>query len=328
MKTALITGIAGQDGYHLSRLLIDKNYKVSGIVRNLLSQKVLDFKSAFPEVNLYELPTLTGAGFTQVFSEFFPEEIYNLAAISSVATSFENPINAVTTNGLGAVQLFESIRLLNAQKDVRFYQAGSSEMFGIPSESPQDEKTSFNPISPYGASKVLAHQIAVQYRSNFGFHISNGILYNHESILREESYVSRKITSSVTQIKLGNIKKFKLGNITSKRDWGYAGDYVRAMWMMLQAPQGNDYVVSTGISRSVRDFLTAALNVAGLTDEVEKYIDLDKSLARPADPNLLVGNSNKIREELGWKPSVTFEEMVEIMMENEMKIAMEENSNN
>ena len=328
MKTALITGIAGQDGYHLSRLLIDKNYKVSGIVRNLLSQKVLDFKSAFPEVNLYELPTLTGAGFTQVFSEFFPEEIYNLAAISSVATSFENPINAVTTNGLGAVQLFESIRLLNAQKDVRFYQAGSSEMFGIPSESPQDEKTSFNPISPYGASKVLAHQIAVQYRSNFGFHISNGILYNHESILREESYVSRKITSSVTQIKLGNIKKFKLGNITSKRDWGYAGDYVRAMWMMLQAPQGNDYIVSTGISRSVRDFLTAALNVAGLTDEVEKYIDLDKSLARPADPNLLVGNSNKIREELGWKPSVTFEEMVEIMMENEMKIAMEVNSNN
>jgi GDPmannose 4,6-dehydratase len=328
MKTALITGIAGQDGYHLSRLLIDKNYKVSGIVRNLLSQKVLDFKSAFPEVNLYELPTLTSAGFTQVFSAFSPQEIYNLAAISSVATSFENPINAVTTNGLGAVQLFESIRLLNAQKDVRFYQAGSSEMFGIPSESPQDEKTSFNPISPYGASKVLAHQIAVQYRSNFGFHISNGILYNHESILREESYVSRKITSSVTQIKLGNIKKFKLGNITSKRDWGYAGDYVRAMWMMLQAPQGNDYVVSTGISRSVRDFLTAALNVAGLTDEVEKYIDLDKSLARPADPNLLVGNSNKIREELGWKPSVTFEEMVEIMMENEMKIAMEVNSNN
>ena len=328
MKTALITGIAGQDGYHLSRLLIDKNYKVSGIVRNLLSQKVLDFKSAFPEVNLYELPTLTSAGFTQVLSAFSPQEIYNLAAISSVATSFENPINAVTTNGLGAVQLFESIRLLNAQKDVRFYQAGSSEMFGIPSESPQDEKTSFNPISPYGASKVLAHQIAVQYRSNFGFHISNGILYNHESILREESYVSRKITSSVTQIKLGNIKKFKLGNITSKRDWGYAGDYVRAMWMMLQAPQGNDYVVSTGISRSVRDFLTAALNVAGLTDEVEKYIDLDKSLARPADPNLLVGNSNKIREELGWKPSVTFEEMVEIMMENEMKIAMEVNSNN
>ena len=328
MKTALITGIAGQDGYHLSRFLIDKNYKVSGIVRNLLSQKVLDFKSAFPEVNLYELPTLTGAGFTQVFSEFFPEEIYNLAAISSVATSFENPINAVTTNGLGAVQLFESIRLLNAQKDVRFYQAGSSEMFGIPSESPQDEKTSFNPISPYGASKVLAHQIAVQYRSNFGFHISNGILYNHESILREVSYVSRKITSSVTQIKLGNIKKFKLGNITSKRDWGYAGDYVRAMWMMLQAPQGNDYIVSTGISRSVRDFLTAALNVAGLTDEVEKYIDLDKSLARPADPNLLVGNSNKIRKELGWKPSVTFEEMVEIMMENEMKIAMKANSSN
>ena len=317
MKTALITGIAGQDGYHLSRLLIDKNYKVSGVVRSLLSQKVLNFKSAFPEVDLYELPTLTSAGFTQVLSAFSPQEIYNLAAISSVATSFENPINAVTTNGLGAVQLFESIRLLNAQKDVRFYQAGSSEMFGIPSESPQDEKTSFNPISPYGASKVLAHQIAVQYRSNFGFHISNGILYNHESILREESYVSRKITSSVTQIKLGNIKKFKLGNITSKRDWGYAGDYVRAMWMMLQAPQGNDYIVSTGISRSVRDFLTAALNVAGLTDEVEKYIDLDKSLARPADPNLLVGNSNKIREELGWKPSVTFEEMVEIMMENE-----------
>ena len=328
MKTALITGIAGQDGYHLTRLLIDKNYKVSGIVRSLLSQKVLSFKSAFPEVDLYELPTLTSAGFTQVFSNFLPQEIYNLAAISSVATSFGNPINAVTTNGLGAIQLFESIRLLNAQNDVRFYQAGSSEIFGIPSESPQNEKTLFNPISPYGASKVLAHQIAVQYRSNFGFHISNGILYNHESILREESYVSRKITSSVTQIKLGNIKKFKLGNITSKRDWGYAGDYVRAMWMMLQAPQGNDYVVSTGISRSVRDFLTAALNVAGLTDEVEKYIDLDKSLARPADPNLLVGNSNKIRKELGWKPSVTFEEMVEIMMENEMKIAMKANSSN
>lgn len=328
MKTALITGIAGQDGYHLSRLLIDKNYKVSGVVRNLLSQKVLDFKSAFPEVNLYELPNLTCAGFTQVFSEFSPQEIYNLAAISSVATSFENPINAVTTNGLGAIELFESIRLLNAQKDVRFYQAGSSEMFGIPSESPQDEKTSFNPISPYGASKVLAHQIAVQYRSNFGFHISNGILYNHESILREESYVSRKITSSVTQIKLGNIKRFKLGSITSKRDWGYAGDYVRAMWMMLQAPQGNDYIVSTGISRSVKDFLSAALTVAGLTDEVEKYIDLDKNLTRPADPNLLVGNSNKIREELGWKPSVTFEEMVEIMMENEMKIAMKANSSN
>jgi GDPmannose 4,6-dehydratase len=174
----------------------------------------------------------------------------------------------------------------------------------------------------------LAHQIAIQYRSNFGFHISNGILYNHESILRDESYVSRKITSRVTQIKLGNIQRFKLGNITSKRDWGYAGDYVRAMWMMLQAPHGNDYIVSTGISRSVRDFLAAALNVAGLTDEVEKYIDLDKNLTRPADPNLLVGNSNKIREELGWKPSVTFEEMVEIMMENEMKIAMEANSNN
>jgi GDPmannose 4,6-dehydratase len=201
-------------------------------------------------------------------------------------------------------------------------------MFGISSESPQNEKTSFNPISPYGASKVLAHQIAIQYRSNFGFHISNGILYNHESILRDESYVSRKITSSVTQIKLGNIQRFKLGNITSKRDWGYAGDYVRAMWMMLQAPLGSDYIVSTGVSRSVREFLAVALDVAGLTDEFEKYIDLDKSLARPADPNLLVGNSNKIREELGWKPSVTFEEMVEIMMENEMKIAMKANSSN
>jgi GDPmannose 4,6-dehydratase len=235
-----------------------------------------------------------------------------------VSDSFENPISAAYESGIFAVELFEACRLSDIKESVRIYQAGSSEMFGSPSQSPQTESTPFHPNSPYGGAKAFAHNMAVQYRENYKLPISNGILYNHEGPYRSSNFVSKKITSSVAEIKRGHIKKFSLGNIEGRRDWGYAGDYVKAMHAMLLADNPDDFIISTGKSYSVRDFLKATLEIAGLNGEIEDYVEIDPALQRPADSTSLVGDNSKAKSILGWTPETSFENLVELMFQYEM----------
>ncbi len=325
MKSALITGISGQDGTLLTDFLLEKNYKVSGIVRDMESLKSSNFRRRFPEVHLSEF---SERSLEEIINEESPSEIYNLAAASSVAMSFEKPLESSLINGFGALSIFETIKKLDARRDIRVYQAGSSEMFGTQKLFPQSESSSFYPSSPYGAAKVFAHQCAVQYRQNFGLYIANGILFNHESEFRDTSFVSRKITSNIAKIKSGSKEKFSLGNLASRRDWGYAGDYVRAMWKMLQMDEPDDFVIATGVTRSVEEFLIAALQVAGLNLNFESYIEVDSKLSRPADPYTLVGDARKAREILDWTPVVSFESMIEIMVENDLRIQRDEGFTN
>lgn len=320
MKNALITGISGQDGMLLTDFLIKKNYKVSGIVRDLKSTKSISFMRRFPDVHIIES---SDTSLEESINQNSPCEIYNLAAISSVATSFERPFETSLINGLGALSLFETIRNLGAQKNIRVYQAGSSEMFGAEKDSPQSESSSFHPSSPYGTAKVFAYQSAVQYRQNYGLFIANGILFNHESEFRDLNFVTRKITSNIARIKLGGKERFTLGNLTSRRDWGYAGDYVRAMWAMLQVSEPDDFVIATGVTRSVEEFLLTALQTVGLDQRIEKYVLIDTKLNRPADPYTLVGDSRKAQQILDWKPEMSFESMIRVMVENDLQIQSE-----
>jgi GDPmannose 4,6-dehydratase len=325
MKSALITGISGQDGTLLTDFLVKKNYKVSGIVRDLNSTKSISFMKRFPDVHIIEF---SDTSLVESINQNSPCEIYNLAATSSVATSFEKPFETSLINGLGALSLFETIRKLGAQKSIRVYQAGSSEMFGAQKDSPQSESSSFHPSSPYGTAKVFAHQSAVQYRQNYGLYIANGILFNHESEFRDLDFVTRKITSNIARIKLGSKERFTLGNLASRRDWGYAGDYVRAMWKMLQVGEPDDYVIATGVTRSVEEFLLTALRIVGLDQSIERYVLIDTKLSRPADPYTLVGNSQKAQQILDWKPEVSFESMIALMVENDLQIQTESGFSN
>jgi len=318
VKTALITGITGQDSFHLTELLLRKEYKIYGLLNGITSPRVIEFSKKFPDVvliegNLSDSPTLIKA-----IDISKPNEIYNLGAISFVGYSFKEPEQTANVTGLGPLRLLEAMRKLGLEKDIKFYQASSSEMFGKVLHAPQTELTSFSPRSPYGAAKAYAHQICVNYRESYGMHISCGILFNHEGEYRREEYVTRKITKGVADIVNKRIKKISLGNLESKRDWGYAGDYVEAMWLMLQQQNPDDYVIATGVTHSVREFLELAILHAGLKGKVEDYVEVDEDLIRPVDVELLVGDATKARHILGWSPRVNFEDLVKKMVNHDL----------
>lgn len=320
MKTALITGITGQDGHHLSKLLLEKGYKVFGLLNGQRNTRVEEFKLNFPEVQLIPGDLTYFSSLSNIVDMVSPNEIYNLGALSFVGFSFKQPELTANVTGLGTLRLLEAIKQAGGEKDVRIYQASSSEMFGSVVETPQTELTRFHPRSPYGVAKVFAHYICVNYREAYGMHVSSGILFNHEGEHRGHEFVTRKITSNVAKIKAGKISKFTLGELTPKRDWGYAGDYVEAMWLMLQHPTPDDYVIATGESHTVKEFLLLALDYAGLGGSIEDYVSFDPDLKRPSEAELLIGDSTKARKVLGWKPKVNFEELVKLMVENDLSI--------
>lgn len=320
MKTALITGITGQDGHHLTKFLLSAGYNVAGLVNGQRNSREDSFSSLFPEVKLVQGDLTDFSSLLQIVHEIQPDEIYNLGAISFVGLSFKQPELTANVTGLGALRLLEAVRKVGGEKSIRFYQASSSEMFGKVRETPQNELTPFHPRSPYGVAKAFAHYTCVNYREAYDMHISSGILFNHEGEYRGHEFVTRKITSNVAKIKLGIQDSFTLGDLTPQRDWGYAGDYVEAMWKMTQVDEASDFVIATGQTRSVRDFVVAALIAAGLEPDVEKYVSYDMTMKRPSEVDLLVGDASKAKRELGWEPKTTFEELVGLMVENDLRM--------
>jgi GDPmannose 4,6-dehydratase len=319
MKSALVTGIRGQDGRHLTELLLARGYQVYGVI-NGQKDDAADFGSTYPEVRRLRADLADSSSLVQLLQEVQPDEIYNLGAISFVALSFTQPELTSNITGLGALRLFEAIRLLEMQKNTRIFQASSSEMFGKVQQIPQNELTPFYPRSPYAVSKVFAHQIAVNYREAYDFHLSCGIMFNHEGPYRGYEFVTRKITQGVARIKLGLQSELRLGNLDAKRDWGFAGDFVEAMWAMLQQPMPDDYVISTGQTHSVREFVDAAFEAAGLENGLEKYVKIDERFKRPSEVDLLIGDSTKAQSILNWKPTVNFHGLVQMMVENDLRI--------
>lgn len=320
MKTALITGITGQDGHHLTKFLLGAGYNIAGLVNGQRNSREDSFSSLFPEVKLVQGDLTDFSSLLQIVHEIQPDEIYNLGAISFVGLSFKQPELTANVTGLGALRLLEAVRKVGGEKSIRFYQASSSEMFGKVRETPQNELTPFHPRSPYGVAKAFAHYTCVNYREAYDMHISSGILFNHEGEYRGHEFVTRKITSNVARIKLGIQDSFTLGDLTPQRDWGYAGDYVEAMWKMTQVDEASDFVIATGQTRSVRDFVVAALIAAGLEPDVEKYVSYDMTMKRPSEVDLLVGDATKAKRELGWEPKTTFEELVGLMVENDLRV--------
>ena len=326
MKTGLITGITGQDGHHLTKFLLSNGYKVAGLVNGQRNSREESFSRLFPDVKLIQGDLTDFSSLLQVVHDIQPDEIYNLGAISFVGLSFKQPELTANVTGLGALRLLEAVRKVGAETSIRFYQASSSEMFGKVRETPQTELTPFHPRSPYGVAKTFAHYTCVNYREAYGMHISSGILFNHEGEYRGHEFVTRKITSNVARIKLGLQERFSLGDLSPQRDWGYAGDYVEAMWKMTQVDKASDYVIATGQTRSVRDFVEAALIAAGLEPDVEKYVSYDQAMKRPSEVDLLVGDASKAKQELGWAPRTSFQELVTLMVENDLR--MESNKAN
>lgn len=320
MPTALITGITGQDGHHLTKFLLGKGYKVAGLVNGQRNSREESFSRLFPDVKLIQGDLTDFSSLLQVVHDIQPDEIYNLGAISFVGLSFKQPELTANVTGLGALRLLEAVRKVGAETSIRFYQASSSEMFGKVRETPQTELTPFHPRSPYGVAKTFAHYTCVNYREAYGIHISSGILFNHEGEYRGHEFVTRKITSNVARIKLGLQERFSLGDLSPQRDWGYAGDYVEAMWRMTQVEKASDYVIATGQTRSVRDFVEAALIAAGLEPDVEKYVSYDQTMKRPSEVDLLVGDASKAKQELDWSPRTSFQELVTLMVENDLRL--------
>ena len=315
MKKALITGITGQDGSYLAELLLQKGYEVHGLVRRSSSFNTWRIDHVRDDLQLHYGDLVDTSSLTRVLELVGPDEIYNLAAQSHVKVSFEMPDYTGNTTGLGVLRLLDAIHETGLKK-TRVYQAGSSEMYGKVVETPQKETTPFHPRSPYGAAKVYGHWIAVNYRESYDMHVSNGILFNHESPRRGENFVTRKITLGIAAIKKGKAKDLHLGNLDAKRDWGFAGDYVEAMWRMLQQDQPDDYVVATGETWSVKDFLVEAFGSAGL--DWEKYVVIDPRFFRPAEVDLLLGDPTKAKTKLGWKPAVDFKALVRMMVDADM----------
>lgn len=320
MPTALITGITGQDGHHLTKFLLGKGYQVAGLVNGQRNSREESFSRLFPDVKLIQGDLTDFSSLLQVVHDIQPNEIYNLGAISFVGLSFKQPELTANVTGLGALRLLEAVRKVGAETSIRFYQASSSEMFGKVRETPQTELTPFHPRSPYGVAKTFAHYTCVNYREAYGMHISSGILFNHEGEYRGHEFVTRKITSNVARIKLGLQERFSLGDLTPQRDWGYAGDYVEAMWKMTQVEKASDYVIATGQTRSVRDFVEAALIAAELEPDVEKYVSYDQNMKRPSEVDLLVGDASKAKQELDWSPNTSFHELVALMVENDLRL--------
>ena len=317
-KSALITGICGQDGHYLSQLLLSKGYRVYGTI----SSRAPGVGEA--DENLFYWDLSDATNLQQIFQEVQPDEVYNLAAQSHVRLSFELPLHTANVTGVGTLRVLEAIRQFQemAGKQVRFYQASSSEMFGKVRESPQNEDTPFHPRSPYGCAKVFGFWQTVNYRESYDMFACNGILFNHESPYRGEAFVTRKITRAAARIKVGLQDKLKLGNTESRRDWGFAGDYVEAMWRMLQQDSPDDFVVATGITHSVQDFLEIAFRHVDLI--IEEVVETDQNLFRPAEVDTLTGDAAKAREKLGWEPKVSFEELVQMMVDHDLEKAEKE----
>jgi GDPmannose 4,6-dehydratase len=315
-KRALITGITGQDGSYLAELLLDQDYEVIGMVRR--SSTVTFERIAHLQDRIATVPgdLLDQASLIDVLRTYRPDEVYNLAAQSFVQTSFGQPVLTGDVTGLGVTRLLDAIRI--SDPDIRFYQASSSEMFGKVVEVPQKESTPFYPRSPYGVAKMYGHWITVNYRESYDLHASSGILFNHESPRRGLEFVTRKISNAVAKIKLGQADELRLGNLDAKRDWGFAGDYVRAMWLMLQQDQPDDFVVSTGETHSVREFCEVAFGHVDL--DWEQHVVIDEAFYRPAEVDLLVGDATKAREVLGWEPEVAFEDLVMMMVDADMDL--------
>lgn len=319
-KRALITGITGQDGRHLTEYLLSQGYKVFGIVNGQRENAAVNFRNEFPEVIQIrgDLSDMSSLAHALEFAE--PTEIYNLGAISFVGMSFRQPELTANITGLGALRLLDAIRLIGLDNSAKIYQASSSEMFGKVRQTPQNELTPFHPRSPYGVAKTFAHYTCVNYRESYGMHISCGILFNHEGERRGMEFVTRKITNTVAKIKLNKASELRLGTLEPKRDWGYAGDYVKAMHLMLQQDTPDDYVIATGNTHSVGEFVDQAFKVAGIENGRERYVVLDDEFRRPAEVDLLVGDPTKANEKLGWYPEVKFERLVELMLEHDLRI--------
>lgn len=346
MKRALITGITGQDGAYLSEFLLKKGYEVHGIKRRSSSFNTqrIDHLYQDPHVDDKHLILHYGdltdtANLVRIIQQINPDEIYNLGAQSHVHVSFEIPEYTADTDGIGALRLLEAIRIIGIEKNVRFYQASTSELFGKAREIPQKETTPFYPRSPYAAAKLFAYWIVVNYRESYGMHASNGILFNHESPLRGETFVTRKITRAAARICFGLQEKLYMGNIDAKRDWGFAGDYVELMWLMLQQNEPDDYVMATGITTTVRDFITMSFNEAGINliwegksleekginkSNGKVLVEIDPRYFRPSEVDILLGDPSKAKTKLGWEPKVKLPELVKIMVEHDIELAKRE----
>jgi len=346
MKKALITGVTGQDGAYLAEFLLKKGYEVHGIKRraSLLNTQRIDHLYQDPFVDernfiLYHGDMTDASSLTHILQTVQPDEVYNLAAQSHVAVSFEEPEYTADSDGIGVLRLLEAIRFLGLGKKTKFYQASTSELFGQALETPQKETTPFYPRSPYSAAKLYAYWITVNYREAYGLFACNGILFNHESPIRGETFVTRKVTRAAARIKNGLQDKLYMGNIDSKRDWGFAGDYVELMWLMLQQDKPDDYVMATGVTTTVRDFITMAFKEAGMSLKWEgegvnekgidmatgnALVEIDPRYFRPAEVELLIGDPSKAKAKLGWTPRVQLPELVRMMVANDIKLAEKE----
>lgn len=316
MKTALVTGITGQDGSYLAELLISKGYRVVGLKRrtSLISTDRLDHIYDNPMFCLEYYSLHDPTTLYRLLEKYEPDEFYNLGAQSHVRVSFDVPIETVDTIAMGTLRILEAIRFVN--KDIKVYQASSSEMYGDNPSHPQDEKTEFMPASPYACAKLFAHNLCRNYRESYGMHISSGILFNHESPRRGETFVTRKITLAAARIKSGLQDKLYLGNLDAKRDWGFAGDYVNAMWMMMQQDTPDDYVIATGETFTVKDFLNKVFDIADL--DVARHVEIDERLFRPHEVPLLLGDASKARKVLGWSPTVNLDGLARMMYESDL----------
>ncbi len=321
MKRALITGVTGQDGSYLAEFLLEKGYEVYGIVRRASTEKFERIAHLMDTIEIIQGDLLDQNSLFHALDTVRPHEVYNLAAQSFVPTSWNQPLLTGEITALGVTRMLEAIKMVD--KSIRFYQASSSEMFGKVREVPQNEKTPFYPRSPYGVAKVYGHWITVNYRESYNLFACSGILFNHESPRRGMEFVTRKITYAVAKIKLGLADELRLGNLKSKRDWGYAGDYVRAMWLMLQQPEPDDYVVATGETHAVEEAVEIAFSHVGL--DWHDYVKTDPKFFRPAEVDLLVGDCTKAKNVLGWKPEVSFQELITMMVDHDLKALKSQN---
>ena len=320
-KVALITGITGQDGSYLAEFLLAKGYEVHGLIRRSSSFNTgridhiyQDIHESNQKLYLHFGDLIDGVGLTNLIREISPDEIYNLGAQSHVMVSFSMPQYTAQVDGVGPVGILEAIRGMN--KEIKYYQASTSELYGS-TPPPQNEESKFHPRSPYASAKLMAYWSAVNYREGYGIHATNGILFNHESPRRGETFVTRKITRAIANIKNGKQKKLYLGNLDAVRDWGFAKEYVESMWLMLQKPTSSDYVVATGVGATVKDFVAAAFSHAGL--EWEKYVEIDKKYERPTEVDALIGDPSKAERELGWKAKTHWKELAELMVDADLK---------
>lgn len=315
MKKALITGITGQDGSYLAELLLSKGYKVYGIRRRTSDLNYGNVEHLKDDIEFIYADMTDLTSLIQAVEKAQPDEVYNLAAQSFVQTSWEQPILTGQVDAMGVTNILEAIRIV--KPDARFYQASTSEMFGKVQEIPQRETTPFYPRSPYGVAKLYGHWITINYRESYGMFAVSGILFNHESPRRGLEFVTRKVTDAAVRIKLGLQKELRMGNLDSKRDWGFAGDYVYAMWLMLQQDEPDDYVIATGKTRTIRELLETAFGIVGLN--YEDYVVIDPRFVRPAEVDILLGDPSKAKKKLGWEPKVSFEQMIEMMIEEDFR---------